>query len=313
MQSWTEICVVVQGAGITPGLQLIDYYLNENEMISKIPKITLIWLVRYCSDQFEDAVQLEKRTSEKFRYLIISDEDATSPSICNESVKDSEDLSDDDTEDLQAKQDFLHNYHSNKNILDKDTAASLLHWAGNKQDTEVTSSVPGPMTGNSNDDQTLANLTRIGDALRAGLELTERTYDVPCFFGRDAVSFLVHEGYAPTRDSALALCRELAEKLNLFKHTSDEKEVLLDEANQTYVFIDTALGQELTAKLNQISRNKHRSSLCVSRQKGLLVALCTHSKFETDMTELLKKIGLDQDQIFRFPEGSVPLSTMGLR
>lgn len=42
-QQWKNVCLIIQGTGITVGLQLIDYCLKMKHP----PKITLLWFVRY--------------------------------------------------------------------------------------------------------------------------------------------------------------------------------------------------------------------------------------------------------------------------
>ena len=139
-----------------------------------------------------------------------------------------------------------------------------------------------------------------------------------CFRGSDAVTFLVDEGYCPTRESALTLGRELGAKLQLFEHVSDPTVLLLDDAS-LYTFLSeekTARAQKRRSLDSLRSSDGQNLRALGSRTRqldltqGFLVALCGHSSFESGMSDCLQTAGLIEEQIFRFPEGTVPLSKL---
>ncbi|KAL9189115.1 hypothetical protein ACHAXT_011605 [Thalassiosira profunda] len=312
-KSWTNACLIVQGTGITPAVQLIDFFLK----MESPPKITLVWMIQGEKGTFEEALNLPEREaiSAHFRYQILGDGDA---------LPEPTHSSDEDEAECEAREAFLRLYRTN-GMLHQKTVSTLLSWLHAESDdaqrslTERYSALDdGDKEGA--EDPVNSNLERIGETLKTGLALEDKLMqdrESQCFRGSDAVSFLVDE-YTPTRESALALGRELGAKLQLFEHVSDPTVLLLDDAS-LYIF----LSEEETA------RTKKRRSLDSLRSsdgqnlralgsrtrhldltQGFLVALCGHSSFESDMSDCLQTAGLVEEQIFRFPEGTVPLSKL---
>lgn len=289
-QPWSNICLIVQGSGITPGLQLIDYFLQMNEP----PRISLVWCVKN-KNRHSDFVEslklgdLEKVSSDRFHYIIVDykknptqivDENASKLTGCDE------------------KENVLQLCHS-RGIYHQDTVDAVLVWAGSKGTVDV----------ETPEDCTHVDLHRIGESLRCGLLLTDKVHKYQssksiCFRGCDAVSFIVSEEYTPSRESALALGRELASKLKLFKHTSDEQQLLYDSGDEYYKFCENSQPTHLSAT----PREGKLRSLHLSRDS--LLAVCGYVEFEKDVVSVLKKIGATDDQIFQFPGGDTPLSAL---
>ena len=116
-RSWSQVCVVVEGTGITPALQLIDHQLSRPDP----PTITLVWLVKR---RFEvDCIKGITNNTKNLRYVVIDSE-----SIPLKSLNKDDDDDDDDDDDEEAKLEFMKRYHAH-GITSKDTTEALLSWA----------------------------------------------------------------------------------------------------------------------------------------------------------------------------------------
>lgn len=316
------MCLITQGTGITPGLQLIDH-LSKME---NPPTIRLVWMVKSIEQRFEDATGLPGREagSKHFRYLVLSDD----------GTRTSEVLTEEDAAECEPRDAFVQQYRtyqSNGGIRHPKTVASLLSWVYSESQDRARSLIEAkPVTEEQEDKfdgSALVNLKRIGETLRTGLALADNMHDTSdrenqCFSGSAAVTFLVDKGYTPTRESALTLGRELASKLSLFEHVSDSQTLLLDDADQVYTFHTNTEkapafdlkggGKPLSSEPDGQSLNFKHEEVGTQRlvTEGFLVALCGHSSFESDITDALYKAGLVEEQVFRFPEGSVPVSKL---
>jgi hypothetical protein len=286
-KSWSDVCLLVQGSGIAPGLQLIDYFLQMNEP----PRISLLWCVQKQHSNFDNTLKLgdrEQFSSDHFQYIIVECKENTTK--LQGSKKASKLTGFDDKETLLQ-------LCQSQGIHHPDTVAAMLLWAGCNVKDDVDDKW---------EDSTLVNLHRIGESLRSGLLLTDETHDrqsgkLVCFRGCDAVSFIVGKGYTPSHESAVTLGRELALKLKLFKHTRDDKQLLLDSEDEYYMFCEDTppLHMSATSREGEIRR------LRLSR--NMLLAVCGRIKFEEDTMDIFKRAGAVDDQIFQFPEGSTPL------
>ena len=301
--------MIVQGTGVTAGLQLVDYYLG----MQNPPKITLLWCVRERHVCFEEAVNLNDRkdSSTNFRYVIISDIGGTLSRLTDDTAH-AEATSDED--EHEARLDFLQLCDSN-GMVHHETADALLTWISCSRDKDDKRTfVSGPEPPESNDrepepgkDISLSNLARIGESLKTGLELKDQMHDhqdTQCFRGYDAVSFLVEEGYTPSRESALGLGRELASKLDLFSHATNARRLLLDDAEEKYIFS----GIITYRPSDRVLREPGTRNFDLSQ--GLLVTICGGATFEQNMKDVLKEVGVIEDQVINFPEGSSPLSEL---
>ena len=75
--------------------------------------------------------------------------------------------------------------------------------------------------------------------------------------------------------------------------------------------IDALLSWVLSSSSPSLLSKKMQDTNQVSKiPEGLLVAMCGHFMFENGLTEALKDASVNEDQIFRFPEGSMPLSNL---
>ena len=308
-QSWNNVCLITQGTGITPGLQLIDHFLK----MKNPPSITLVWMVRGRQTDFENALKLPDREASKhFRYMILSGQ--------NDIMYETSNGAEGDVAACKASEVFLQLYRTN-GVCHARTASALLSWAYSGNSNVKRPLIDSDPVLNEEDkepnDSALVNLKRIAVTLQTGLALEDNMHDISdngnqCFCGSSCVPFLADEGYTPTRESALTLGRELAPKLDLFEHVSDCKVLLLDDAEQFYAFnLEQKMitrgksGSLVESRVCALPRIQYRDLT-----QGFLVALCGHSSFENDMAETLQNVGLVDDQIFRFPEGSVPVSTL---
>lgn len=302
--------LIVQGSGITPALQLVDYSMkttrevmatNDRKGLLKTPnppKITLLWHSSLRSkrhDDLERALNLPdlERTYDSFRYLLIGDrgeEPANDGAVLPSMGRSGESR---DSIGHNEREYFLRRCRAS-GIIDKRTVESLMSWISI---TRCRKSFKDNETDQVFDD-TLVNLMKIAEALRSSVPLVDDGKSSNCFRGCDAVSFLVRKGYTPSRESALTLGRELASKLGLFVHASDPHGVLLDDQDQCYVFSKAVV-------VHRTNAARH-----LDLTQGLLVALCGHSAFEGEMIQLLKETGLIDEQIFTFPEGNVQLSML---
>ena len=294
-------------------MQLIDFFLK----MESPPKITLVWMIQGEKGTFEEALNLPEReaSSEHFRYQILGDGDALPQATHS---------SDEDEAECEAREAFLRLYRTN-GMLHQKTVSTLLSWLHAESDDAQRSTTERDSVLDDDDEDDAdpddINLKRIGETLKTGLELDDKMIqdkESQCFRGSDAVTFLVDEGYCPTRESALTLGRELGAKLQLFEHVSDERVLLLDDAS-LYTFLSeekTARAQKRRSLDSLRSSDGQNLRALGSRTRqldltqGFLVALCGHSSFESDMSDCLQTAGLIEEQIFRFPEGTVPLSKL---
>ncbi|KAL7532121.1 hypothetical protein ACHAXR_004452, partial [Thalassiosira sp. AJA248-18] len=71
-------------------------------------------------------------------------------------------------------------------------------------------------------------LDAIADQFRAGVEIKDRKYRFStyrtCFVGKDAVSFMVQDGLASSREEAVQLGQSIMTELNLFEHVERDHE-----------------------------------------------------------------------------------------
>jgi hypothetical protein len=280
-RQWSNMCLIVQGSGISPGLQLIEYFLRMN----KHPRISLLWCAKNRHPDFVKAVKLgdhEKDSSDQFQYLIIEYKENPTQATDEKTGK----LIGSD------KKDTLLRLIQSKGICHQDTVAATLSWAGSIGTVDVDE---------TQEDCTLLDLHRIGESLRCGLLLTDKMHDCHsgktiCFRGCDAVSFIVSEEYTSSRVSALALGRELASKLKLFKHTSDGQRPLLDSGDEYYEFCENSLPSHLSAIPRQ--GKLYRPQL----PPDMLLAVCGYIKFENDASAFLRQLVQTRIKSFNFQE-----------
>ncbi|KAL3784911.1 hypothetical protein ACHAW5_006233 [Stephanodiscus triporus] len=293
-QPWADVCVISQGSGITAGLQLIDYFLQMKEP----PRISLLWWLKARHKAFEIILKFADReqASSNFQYLITNEE--TSKKYCASTGEDGPLIGVDE-------KDALLQLCQSKGIRHPETVDALLLWAQSKGDNK---SCKKKDIDDKSEDCTLINLSRIGESLRAWLLLGDKMHDCKsgrCFRGCDVVSFILSEDYTPSRESAIALGREMAKKLKLFEHVTDAPKLLLDNADEYYMFCDDTPYVNC-AEVSRTSSSHHHLDLT----QGMLLAVCGYTKFEYDMIDLLKAAGAGDNQLFRFPEGSTPLSAL---
>ncbi len=287
---WSDVCLITQGAGITPGLQLIDYFLQ----VENPPRVSLLWCVKARYPSFENYVDLagRERASSKFQYLIIPYGEDTTQILANKRAS---------TLVLVDESEALLQLCQSKGICHPETVDAVLLWAGSKGNNK---SFEKKVIDETMEDSTLVNLYRISESLRAGLLLTDKMHG-RCVRGCDVVSYILSEDYTPSRESALALGREMVKKLKLLKHVTDAQKLLLDDADEYYIFCDDT-PQLHRAELPRESNTRFH----LNTTQGMLLAVCGYVKFEEDMIDLLQEAGARGDQICQFPEGSTPLSAL---
>ena len=294
-QPWSDLCLITQGSGISSGLQLIDYFIQMKEP----PRISLLWCVKDRHTDFENILKLadRERASPKFQYLVIEDKESKTDEVTDKQVSDLRRCD---------ERDALLQLCQSGGIRHPMTVYAILSWASKGKNAQWNDVDETP------EDCALADLYRIGESLRIGLLLTDEMHDRPsgkCFRGCDLVSFIVNEGYTPSRESALTLGREIASKLKFLKHEIDNEKILFDNADVYYMFCDD------TPRLNRAempreSHVRHSHDMMKGVMKGMLLAVCGRVEFEAEMTDLLKKAGAEEDQIFRFPKAMTPLSAL---
>lgn len=293
-QPWSDMCLITQGSGISSGLQLIDYFLQMKDP----PRISLLWCVKDRHTDFENILKLagRERASPKFQYLVIEYKESTT-----------DDVTDTQVSELMRcdERDALLQLCQSGGIRHPKTVYAILSWASKVNNAEQNDVDKTP------EDCALADLYRICESLRIGLLLTDEMHDRPsgkCFRGCDLVSFIVNEDYTPSRESALTLGREIASKLKLLKHETDNEMILSDNADVYYMFCDD------TPRLNLCNAKRkffcHSHDMMKGMMKGMLLAVCGRIEFEAEISDLLKRAGAEEDQIFRFPEAMTPLSAL---
>lgn len=115
-RSWSEVCLIVQGTGITPALQLIDHQLSRPSP----PTITLVWLVKHRFDV--GCINESINNAKNLRYIVI-DSEGTSLTPSSTKVDD-------------AKLEFMKRYHAH-GMTSKDTTEALLSWACSKETDDI--------------------------------------------------------------------------------------------------------------------------------------------------------------------------------
>jgi len=246
-----------------------------------------VWFVRDRDrhSDWEDALGLasRERVSENFRCLIVCDKEDTQSRPSVNSIDQDDKSFDGARIGYEAREAFLQLYHSQD--LHRKTMDSLLFWISSW--SKKHKSEPEDMF-------------EVGEKDLDSMSESMRSVIPNKFSGSEPVSFL--EGKytytfwrenTPTLGNRLMLGRELASKSTLFRHVSDAKKLLADDADDFYSF----------NKIHRVSESR-----ALNRTQGLLVALCGHRSFETDVTNALQEAEVRKDQIVRFPEGSTPLS-----
>eukprot|EP00581_Thalassiosira_minuscula_P007700 CAMPEP_0183709744 /NCGR_PEP_ID=MMETSP0737-20130205/5727_1 /TAXON_ID=385413 /ORGANISM="Thalassiosira miniscula, Strain CCMP1093" /LENGTH=1527 /DNA_ID=CAMNT_0025937921 /DNA_START=98 /DNA_END=4681 /DNA_ORIENTATION=+ len=257
-QRSSNVCMILNGTCIASGLQLINYYNH----VPQPPNITFLWLLSSRQRDLKEALDLtlaSEATSENFTFLIMGAE-AESPNFKCEEMES-----------------FLQLYYS-ENIFHEKTVDALISWVTGQRKSQLL----------QYKDTTLKTLIGIAERMKAALGRR--------FCGADAVSFLLDQGYTPSRGTALALARELDAELNLFEPVNNDQDLPIDDTDQMYSFRDfekrVSIPQDLCGK------------------EGLHLAICGHSSFENQMADALRKTGIIDSQIFLFLEGSTPLSQL---
>lgn len=92
----------------------------------------------------------------------------------------------------------------------------------------------------SNEDELSKSLDSVGEALRTGVEVKNRTYRLQtykqCFIGKEAVDFLVEKGFASSREDAVVIGQALSEDLKMFEHVLRDHK--FEDKGYYYHFLD---------------------------------------------------------------------------
>mmetsp|Transcript_43508 Transcript_43508/g.132399 ORF Transcript_43508/g.132399 Transcript_43508/m.132399 type:complete len:694 (-) Transcript_43508:280-2361(-) len=93
---------------------------------------------------------------------------------------------------------------------------------------------------NKDEDDLCRGLERVAEALKAGIEVKDRKYRLQtfkkCFIGKEAVDFLIDNGYASSRSDAVMLGQALSKDMKMFEHVLRDHD--FEDEGYFYRFLD---------------------------------------------------------------------------